>query len=149
MEFALILPVLTLLVLLGLDFSRVMHDRLILLDAARAGAETAAGTPTPPAGTVIAAVVAEAPDLPIQGDPGHVQVAYPGDGTAQVFVSYGFQAMTPLIANTWGGGLLPITVSATWPLTPAVIDPTPLATPSAQPTITATPVPAPTATSTP
>ncbi len=144
-EFALILPVVTLLVLMGLDFSRVMHDRLILLDAARAGAETAASQPAPPYAAVAGAVVAEAPDLPIPNDPSHVQVAYPGDGTAQVLVAYGFQALTPLVAQTWGGGPLMIRVSASWPLRPAGIQPTPLPTPSAQPTITPTPI----ATSTP
>jgi hypothetical protein len=144
-EFALILPVVTLMVLMGLDFSRVMHDRLIMLDAARAGAETAAAQPAPPYAAVAGAVVAEAPDLPIPNDPSHVQVAYPGDGTAQVLVSYGFQALTPLVARTWGGGPLMIRVSASWPLGPAGSQPTPLPTPSAQPTITPTPM----ATSTP
>lgn len=147
-EFAMILPVATLLVLLGLDFSRVMHDRLILVDAARAGAQTAAVTPNPPSSAVIAAVVAEAPDLPIQGDAAHVQVAYPGDGTAQVTVEYGFQAVTPMVARTWGGGPLTISVSADWPLTPAGAVPTPVPTPSAQPTTTSTPTPT-TATPTP
>jgi hypothetical protein len=148
-EFALILPVVSLLVLMGLDFARVMHDRLILLDAARAGAQTAATIPPPPYAAVAAAVVAEAPDLPIPGDPGHVQVSYPGDGTAQVLVSYGFQAITPLIAQTWGGGSLTIHVSASWPLAPAGIVPTPLPTPSAQPSITPTAIPTSTPTSTP
>lgn len=148
-EFALILPVVTLLVLMGLDFSRVMHDRLILLDAARAGAETAASQPAPPYAAVAGAVVAEAPDLPILSDTSHVQVAYPGDGTAQVLVTYGFQALTPLVARAWGGGPLMIRESASWPLGPASIQPTPLPTPSVQPTITPTAIPMSTATATP
>lgn len=148
-EFAMILPVATLLVLLGLDFSRVMHDRLILVDAARAGAQIAAVAPNPPASSVEAAVVAEAPDLPIQGDATHVQVTYPGDGTAQVTVEYGFQAVTPLISRTWGGGPLMISVSASWPMSPAGVNPTPVATPSAQPTVTATATPTPVPSNTP
>jgi Flp pilus assembly protein TadG len=148
-EFAMILPLVTLLVLLGLDFSRVMHDRLILVDAARAGAQTAAVTPAPPFANVAAAVVAEAPDLAIQGDAAHIQVAYPGDGTAQITVEYGFQAVTPLISRTWGGGPLTVTVSASWPLRPVGVAPTPLATPSAQPTVTATVMPTATPSNTP
>ncbi|MGI8914739.1 MAG: TadE/TadG family type IV pilus assembly protein [Chloroflexota bacterium] len=148
-EFALILPVTALLVMLGLDFSRVMHDRLILLDAARAGAQTAAAIPNPSFTTVAAAVVAEAPDLPIAGDAGHVQVRYPGDGTAVVVVNYGFQAITPLVARTWGSGPLTVQVSASWPLTPSAILPTPVPTPSAQPTITPTAIPTATPTITP
>ncbi|HEV7214293.1 MAG TPA: TadE/TadG family type IV pilus assembly protein, partial [Chloroflexota bacterium] len=148
-EFAMILPVATLLVLLGLDFSRVMHDRLILIDAARAGAQSAAVSPPPPFANVAAAVVAEAPDLAIQGDAAHVQVTYPGDGTAQVTVEYGFQAVTPLIAGTWGGGPMTVTVFASWPLSPVSVAPTPAPTPSAQPTITATAVPTATPSDTP
>lgn len=144
-EFALVLPVLTLLLLLGVDFARVMHDRLILFDAARAGAQIAAASPAPPFPRVAAAVVAETSDLPIQGDAAHIQVRYPADGTVVVRVEYDFQAMTPLIALTWGGGPLAVSAAATWPLVSTGAVPTPLPTPSPRPSATPTAAPAPTA----
>jgi TadE-like protein len=97
-EFALVLPVLLLIVFGIMDFGRALNAQIALTGAAREGARLVAlGYPT---ATVQARVAAAAPDL--SGVTVTVAASCPPDAgpaaDAQVDVSYPFSFITPLSA---------------------------------------------------
>jgi Flp pilus assembly protein TadG len=105
-EFALVLPVLLLIVFGIIDFGRALNAQIVLTGAAREGVRLAAlGYP---AATVQARVAAAAPDL--SGVTATVVSSCPpGAGPAadaQVDVSYTFTFITPIgaVASLIGGG---------------------------------------------
>lgn len=114
-EFALLLPVL-LLVLFGLiDFGRALNAQITLTQAAREGARLAAlGQPSVVSRTQAAATGLSPVSVTVTGCPSGSGLA----ADASVKVSYGFSFVTPLgaIASLFSGGSgvgSPLTLTAT------------------------------------
>lgn len=109
-EFALVLPVL-LLVLCGIvDFGRALHAQVVLTQAAREGARLAAlGAPDTVTRTKAAAGALSGVVVDVKTCPAKVTTAT----DAVVTVTYGFTFATPIdaIANTFGGDIGPITLT--------------------------------------
>jgi PKD repeat protein len=121
-EFALLLPMLLLLLLFALDFGRLFFSYIQVTNAAREGAAYAAGNPTDPTGISAAA----AREVSTQGQAGEgaltvapicndvvgipidcsAAAAGTGSGnTITVVASEAFTFMTPLVTGFLGGGL--------------------------------------------
>jgi len=173
-EFAVILPVLALLLLMAVDFGRVFYGWVALNNMARAGANFAALNPTGWSGSGNATTQAEyqtrmsqdasAIDctlpaaLPSPSFINQVGTADPhelGDA-AEVKLSCQFHLLTPLVGNLLGGGvtlgadaIFPIRQGqiANAPVVPVIPTPTPVPTPT--PATSATPAPSASASSVP
>jgi len=109
-EFALILPVLVLLVMAILDFGRAVYAYSVVANAAREGARFAAVSPNDSVGAVAATTAAA-----IGLEPSRLTVTFsrPDSSTVRVLVSYGFELITPLISNVVGSQGLTLRSSAT------------------------------------
>jgi Flp pilus assembly protein TadG len=109
-EFALVLPVLMLLVIAVLDFGRAVYAYSVVANAAREGARFACVAPNDSAGAVAAATAAA-----IGLDVARLTVTFsrPDSSSVRVLVSYDFQLITPLIANVLGGSGLTLRSTAT------------------------------------
>ncbi|MBC7263108.1 MAG: pilus assembly protein [Chloroflexi bacterium] len=99
-EFAIILPVLLLILMAILDFGRAAYVYNVVANAAREGARYAMVAPTDIAG-IQSAVWSKTPGL----DPAHlaVDISYPDASTVAVEVSYDFYLVTPMLATALGG----------------------------------------------
>jgi len=121
-EFALLLPMLLLLLLFALDFGRLFFSYVQVTNAAREGAAYAAGNPTDPTGISAAAArevstqgqagegaLTVAPTCyDVVGIPIDCSAAAAGSGsgnTITVVASEAFTFMTPMINGFLGGGL--------------------------------------------
>lgn len=161
-EFALIVPVLMLILLLGLDFGRVFFGWVGLTNASRIGASYAAAHPTawgsPGNATERASYNAQ-----ILADAAALNCALPGTlptptfaagtdlgDTAQVTLTCTFTLITPLVSEILGNSItiaaesvFPIRagLAGTTPVSSSV--PTPSPTPTATPDPSATPIPTP------
>ncbi len=110
MEFALVLPVLILILIAILDFGRALYAYSVVANCAREGARFAIIHPDDTAG--ITAVVENAA---VGLDPSRlsVTVSEPVTDTVQVYVSYEFELITPLMARTLGSSELLLQSRAT------------------------------------
>lgn len=108
MEFALILPVLLLMLLAILDFGRAIYAYSVISNCAREGARYGSVTPLDTTGiedvTRNAAVLWDRDELT-------VLVEHPTEDTVRVAVSFNFRLITPLVAEATGRN--PIVLSST------------------------------------
>jgi Flp pilus assembly protein TadG len=165
-EFALIVPVLMLIVLLGLDFGRVFFGWVGLNNASRIGASYAAAHPTA-WGSPGSAAERDSYEAQILADAAALNCTLPGTlpeptfaagtdlgDTAQVTLSCTFTLLTPIVSQLLGNAItiqadsvFPIRagVAGTVPVSSAVPtpSPSPSATPTATPDPSATPAPTP------
>ena len=109
-EFALILPVLLLLVMAILDFGRAVYAYSVVANAAREGARFGSVSPDDSAGIVDAATGAA---IGLESARLVVTVTHPDSTSVRVAVSYGFELITPLISNILGSQGLTLRSSAT------------------------------------
>jgi Flp pilus assembly protein TadG len=163
-EFALVLPVLALLMLIALDFGRVFLGWVQLTNAARIAANFAATNPTGWDATANPSVAVEFQRL-VDAETARIDCTLPAtiaDPTfpagrdigapAKVTITCSFSLMTPLISAVVGN---PVRVSAdaAFPIRAGLITGIPidpgLPTPAPTPTPTPTPTPAPSSTPTP
>ena len=167
-EFAVILPVIALLLLLAIDFGRVFFGWVALNNMARAGANFAALNPSAWSAPADPTKQAEYL-LRMQQDASAIDCTLPGTmpsptfidkvGTsdphelgdaAEVKLTCQFHLLTPLVSSILGGGvslgadaIFPIRAGevAGAPVQPVVPTPTPSATPTLPPGSTPTPTP--------
>ena len=105
MEFALVLPILLLIILGVVDFGRAVYGFNTIGNAARVGGRVAIVSQTQ--STIENAAIGAAISLGTQ--PGDVLITYPGPGCspktigciAHVTVSYTFRPITPIIGQIW------------------------------------------------
>lgn len=110
-EFALILPVLMLILMSVIDFGRAIYAYNVVANCAREGARYGVTAPTDTAGIINVAKSAGVGLDPAQMT---VDVTNPTSDSVRVSVSYNFQVVTPLIAQVLaGGGSLVLTSVAT------------------------------------
>ena len=109
-EFALILPVLMLILIAILDFGRAVFAYSVVANCAREGARFGTISPTDEAGIVAAATNAA---VGLDAAQLTINVAHPTSNTVQVVVSYGFELITPLMAQVLGGNSLMLSSTAT------------------------------------
>lgn len=178
-EFALVLPIMLLILLLAVDFGRLFYTHISVSNAAREGAfhaATHAGDSDYDEDAYTLAVAAAAStqaNAQTQGGEGAMSVTGPSCFSAStsaavrcdlasgyatgignqvsVGVSQTFTFMTPLIGDLFGGSL-PVSVTATAPVldrSTISVYPEDSATPTPTPTPTATPTPTPTPSPTP
>ncbi|GAB2834599.1 TadE/TadG family type IV pilus assembly protein [Lentzea nigeriaca] len=108
-EFALVLPVLLLVMCGIIDFGRALHAQVVLTQAAREGARLAAlGEPDTVSRTRDAAGSLTAVEVDVTACPANLAAA-----DAVVTVTHDFTFATPIdaIAGTFGGDIGPITLS--------------------------------------
>lgn len=159
-EFALVLPVILLVVLVGLDFGRVFLGWVTLNNAARVAANFAALNPTAAWGSPSDPTVIAYTRL-VTNDAAQINCALPtplpmptfSDGTgvgapAQVDLTCSFGLMTPVIGSILPNPL-PVSASAVFPIRAGLATSIPVATPSPTPVPTPTPTATPSATPTP
>lgn len=160
-EFALIVPVLMLMVLLGLDFGRVFFGWVGLANATRIGANFAASHPTAWSSPGNAAHRASY-EAQILADAGALNCTLPGaipapvfsgtglGGSAEVTLSCEFTLLTPVVSQILGGtitiraeSIFPVRSGLAGGLPVGSVAPTPSPTPTATPNPSATPAPTP------
>jgi hypothetical protein len=170
-EFALVLPVMLLLVLFGIDFGRIFLGWVQLNNVVREAADFAAENPTAWSTVNPSAVIQlQYHDL-IVNEATPINCALPASVPAPQFasgfdgpnaigspvtvqISCSFAFITPIIGNMFGGSL-PVTASASYPTRSGMIPNIPMASvtpvPSPTPTLEpgATPAPEPTPSPTP
>ena len=108
-EFALVLPILLLLMCGIVDFGRALHAQVVLTQAAREGARLAAlGEPDTVTRTLDAAGALSGVDVDVTACPSNLAAA-----DAVVTVTHQFTFVTPIvaIADTFGGHIGPITLT--------------------------------------
>ncbi|MBI4320229.1 MAG: pilus assembly protein [Chloroflexi bacterium] len=114
MEFALVLPVVLLLLLGVIDFGRAVSAYVSLAQSAREGAR-AGIYPTATDADIRSSVRTQSIALGVLPDDRiSISPVYPrqsGD-SLQVVVSYEFNAYTPLLSALWGGGVMRMAGSA-------------------------------------
>lgn len=103
MEFALVLPVLILILIAILDFGRALYAYSVVANCAREGARFAIIHPDDTPG--ITAVVENAA-VGLDLSQLNITVSEPTTDTIQVYVQYGFELITPLVAQTLGSSEL-------------------------------------------
>jgi hypothetical protein len=164
-EFALVMPVLLLIVLIGLDFGRAFMALVELNNTVRVAANFAAQNPSawdaldPDAAqqATYQELIAEEwsgidcdrpSPVPAPNFPGCSDIGQP----AKVTITCRFHPITPMIGNILGGSVA-VTGSAAFPIRSGVIGdipmvpvPTPTPTPTPSPTPAPTPTPSPTPT---
>ncbi len=163
-EFALIVPVLLLIILLGLDFGRVFFGWVGLTNASRIGASYAAAHPTA-WGSPGSATERDSYEAQILADAAALNCTLPGTlpdpafaagtdlgDTAQVTLSCTFTLLTPVVSQLLGNTItiqadtvFPIRagLAGTTPLSSPVPTPSPSPSPTATPDPSATPAPTP------
>jgi len=102
-EFALILPVLLVILIGIIDFGRAVYAYHVVANCAREGARFGAVSPGNTGG-----ITARVLDTAVGLNAGDltVGISSPAADTIQVDVSYAFHLITPLISNIIGGGTL-------------------------------------------
>lgn len=162
-ELALILPVMLLLLSTASDLGRMFHSRIVIANAARAGALEAARNPTSyvadaacdaQVNRIMCAVVAESTGSLLNVTPADVDVACVPDPCAEalgnvirVTVNGTFSLITPFLDNFFGGQTIALSSTATAQIAvqPNITSSTASATPTPTPTATPTPTPTPAA----
>jgi len=107
-EFALILPVLVLMLFSILDLGRGIYAYSVVSNSAREGARYGTIAPTDVAGIENATRNAA---IALNPDELTVQVALPTDDTIRVSVTFNFRLVTPLVAQA--AGLNPLVLHST------------------------------------
>jgi hypothetical protein len=111
-EFALVLPVLLIIVFGIIDFGRMLNAKITLTEAAREGARAAAvGTAADGENWVTKA----AAGLGTVTVPTHDSCTVAGALNSKVVVSYNFSFVTPISAFIGGGGTMTMTSEAVSP----------------------------------
>jgi Flp pilus assembly protein TadG len=171
-EFALVLPLLLILIMAGLDFGRLFFGWIAVTSSSRAGAAFAASNPTTnwsltaATNPVIAVYEAQITNdlLPVNCTPSsplpkpaflNGSDPYGLGSPVQVSITCVFRPITPIVTAITGQQI-PITSSTTYPIRAGEIEggpvltaaPIPTPTPSPAPTPTPSPTPAPTPTPT-
>jgi len=171
-EFALLVPVFLLIMVMALDFGRVFLGWVNVNNMARIGANFAALNPTAWQGAGDPVVQAKYREvmtndarangctlpnpLPPPSFPDAAPNTYELGSRAQVTITCQFGLLTPLVGNIVGNPL-PVTASAIFPIRSGSVagvpvgttPPTPTAAPTASPSPTPSPTPTPTASPTP
>ena len=164
-EFALVLPVMLLLVTFGIDFGRVFLGWIALNNVAREAANFAAQNPlawntvNPDTSALTqyqTLVTNEAANINCQLSGTIASPVFPSGYNGQngigqpvkVTISCTFGLITPIISNVLGNSI-PVSASAAFPIRYGSIPNMPTPTPTASPTPTPSPTPVPTATPTP
>jgi hypothetical protein len=154
-EFAVILPILLLVVLLALDFGRVFFGWVGLQNAARQGANHAAlnptawGTPGDPEAQALylARIENDANGLNCTLETPVPTPAFPDGnvvgGRSEVQLSCAFLPITPLVSALFPGGVVTIGANAVFPIRKGVIGGIPVDPGLPSPTPTPTPTPTP------
>jgi Flp pilus assembly protein TadG len=168
-ELALVLPLMLVLLAAAGDLARLFHSRIIVANAARAGALEAARHPTSfvagmpcdaSTNRIMCAVRTESEGSFVSVTPSDVTLlcvptpcAEALGNTVTVTVSAEFDLLTPLLSSFFGGQEIGLTSSATAQIAvqPVIAGPSsgPSATPSPTPTPTPSPTPTPDPSSTP
>ena len=118
-EFAVILPVIILILMGIVDLGRVFNAYVTIANAAREGARYGIvyGHSTDDAGIRNQVVTEALPAVQIVNDASHIVITDSGSrnpgSELSVRVNYDFNAVTPLISSFWGGGALTIHASST------------------------------------
>ncbi|MBI2862077.1 MAG: pilus assembly protein [Chloroflexi bacterium] len=110
-EIALFMPLLVFITLLAVDFGRVFYSVMTITNATRVGAEFAIDPRRSPS-EVRNIIRQEGAPFVVLTDTDIIFNPSSGWTAGQelhVSVGYRFKAITPFIANLWGGGLFPIT----------------------------------------
>ena len=104
-EFALILPVLMLVIMAIVDLGRAVYAYNVVANCAREGARYGLVAPTDDSGMV---AVARSAAVGLDTAQITVTVTHPSTDSIKVEVRYSFQVVTPLVANvlSHGGSLL-------------------------------------------
>lgn len=111
-ELALVLPILILIFVFIIDFSRLYNGYVSATNAARVGAELATDQRVTNH-VVISSVVAEASPAVAVANVAISPTVRISGGPVQIGVTYVFSPFTPMVSNFWGGGALPLVVTAT------------------------------------
>lgn len=165
-ELALILPVMLVVLAVASDLGRIFHTRIVLANAARAGALEAGRHPTsyqPSApcdantNRILCAIQAEADNSLLVVTPSDVQVTCDPDPCSEalgdviaVRVEGRFTLLTPFLGTFFGGQTIDLASTATAQIAvKPVTAPPPSGSPSPTPTATPTPTPTPAPTATP
>lgn len=161
MELALILPIMLLLLATAGDLGRMFHSRIVIANAARAGALEAARHPTSYVSgaacdaltnRIMCAVAGEANGSLVAITPADVTVSCDPSPCAEglgnvvaVTVSGEFDLITPFLGTFFGGQTIDIASTATAQIAvPPITAPTSSASPTPTPTPSPTPTPTPT-----
>ncbi len=155
-EFALILPVLMLVLLMVVDAGRLFFGWVNLQNTARIAANYAANYPTASwgAGSAYAAqIAADATTINCTLPPSLPAPTFPAGSTnlgdpAQVSLTCGFQLFTPFLGDLLGNPV-ELGASAVFPIKAGIIGGVPISGTVPTPTPTTTPTPAPSPTATP
>lgn len=165
-ELALILPVMIVLLATAGDLGRLFHTRIVLSNAARAGALEAGRHPTSyqvaapcDANTnrILCAIIAESDNSLLTVTPSDVSVTCDPDPCTEtlgsvisVTVEGQFTLLTPFLGTFFGGQTIDLASTATAAIAvKPVITPAATGSPSPTPTATPSPTPAPTSSGTP
>jgi Flp pilus assembly protein TadG len=101
-EYALVLPLMLLILVMLFDLGRAVYYYSVIHNAAREGARFGIITPTATGNIELAAR-----ELAIGLDPDNLSVASDyDDGTIQVTVTYAFEPATPIVGNFLDGGMI-------------------------------------------
>ncbi len=111
-ELALVLPILIMIFAFIIDFSRLYHGYVSATNAARVGAELATNVSIPNL-TVVSSVEAEASPAVTVTNIAISPTVRTSGSPVQIGVTYVFSPYTPLVSGFWGGGSLPLVVTAT------------------------------------
>ncbi len=113
-ELALIAPILIMVFLGIVDFSRVYHAASAASNAARVGAEVAMNSQNTDQQITSAVQREVSPTIAFNSiSITPTQSLRSSGDSVQIGVTYVFSPYTPLVANFWGGGTLPLVVTAT------------------------------------
>lgn len=109
-EYALMLPLMLLLILFMIDAGRGIYYYSVIHNAAREGARYGVIHPTDLSGIQDAAN-----QLAVGLDSASLIITplVPGDGTVQVTVVYSFAPVTPIVNNFFSGGVLTLQTKST------------------------------------
>ncbi len=112
-EFALLMPILALMFVGVVDFSRLYHSYTAATNAARVGAEVAMNHAATDVQITAAVNNEAAPGVTFEDIAINPNAAGRTVGsTVQVTVTYVFSPFTPLVASFWGGGPLSLDTGA-------------------------------------
>ncbi|MGP1674473.1 MAG: PKD domain-containing protein [Candidatus Limnocylindrales bacterium] len=163
-ELALIIPVMLLLLASASDLARLFHSKIVIANAARAGALEAVRHPTSYqdglpcdalTNRIMCAITTESNGSILAIDPLDVIVACDPDPCSEVLgnrvrvtVAGEFTLLTPFIGTFFGGQTIPLSSTATAQIAVQPVITAPSATSTPTPTATTAPTPTPTPTPT-
>ncbi len=109
-EFALIIPILMLMIMGILDLGRALYAYSVVANSAREGARYGSTAPTDDSGVI---AVARAAAVGLDPAQLNVTVSHPGGNSVHVQVAYTFRLVTPLVGQVLGGGAILLSSAST------------------------------------